>query len=79
MPSFNQAMGQRIQVDGVEYISPENTTPEQIMRAVGKDPNTTTLVTSNPHEATSKFLKTHSPIRVKNGDRFEATMNGLGG
>lgn len=79
MPSFNSTVERRIHVDGVEYTAPENTTPENVIRAIGKDPNTTSLVTSNPDEATSTFLKTGSNIRLKNGDRFESTMSGLGG
>ena len=79
MSSFNQAVQRRIQVDGVEYIAPEDTTPGDVVRAIGKDPNTTSLVTSNPDEATSTFLNTNDSIRLKNGDRFETNMTGLGG
>jgi hypothetical protein len=79
MSSFNQAVQRRIQVDGVEYIAPEDTTPGDVVRAIGKDPNTTTLVTSNPYEETSTFLNTNQNIRLKNGDSFESQLTGTGG
>jgi hypothetical protein len=75
---FNDVMKRRILVDGQAVNVPSETTPGQIIQSVGKDPQTTSLVTRGDN-GTSQYLPTQKPIRVRDGQELESAMSGIGG
>lgn len=75
---FRDVLEKNVVVDGQVVSVPEKTTPGQIIRSVGKDPQTTSLVTRGVN-GTSQYLPTKKPIRVRDGQELESAMSGVGG
>jgi len=75
---FNDVLERRVIVDGRPVTVPSETTPGQIIQTVGKDPQTTSLVTRGAN-GTSQYLPTQKPIRVRDGQELESAMSGIGG
>ena len=75
---FNDVLKKKISVDGQAVDVPSETTPGQIIQSIGKDPQTTSLV-SRGVNGTSQYLPTQKPIRVRDGQELESAMSGIGG
>jgi len=78
MGLFNESLQKRIYVDGVPVDVAENTTPTKLVSKVGKDPNTTSLVVAG-NNGTVKHLPKGRGIQVRDGQRFETSITGIGG
>jgi hypothetical protein len=78
MALFGEVVSKKINVDGHTVSVPQQTTPENIIRIVGKDPNTTNIVTQGEH-GTVQYLPKTQPIRVRDGQVLETSMPGVGG
>jgi hypothetical protein len=78
MTLFNEMVDRTINVDGQRVEVPSQTTPEYIIRTVGKDPNTTNLVMEGS-QGTVKYLPKAKPISVREGQVLETSMTGSGG
>lgn len=75
---FKDVLEKRITVDGQPVSVPSETTPGKIVESIGKDPETTSLV-SRGANGTTRYLPTQKPIRVRDGQDLESTMSGIGG
>ncbi len=78
MGLFNDMLAKKIRVDGHTVSVPNETTPDAIIAAVGKDPNTTSLVTLRPND-TVQYLPSNKPIYLRDGQKLETSMTGQGG
>lgn len=75
---FRDVLERKVVVDGQVVTVPEKTTPGQIIRSVGKDPQTTSLVTQGVN-GISRYLPTQKPIKVREGQELESALSGIGG
>lgn len=76
---FRDVLEKRVVVvDGRAVTVPEKTTPGQIIQSIGKDPQTTSLVTQGVN-GISQYLPTQKPIRVREGQELESALSGVGG
>ena len=75
---FEDVLNKRIIVDGRPVSVPSETTPGRIIQSIGKDPETTTLV-SRGANGTTRYLPTQKAIRVRDGQELESAMSGVGG
>jgi len=78
MSLFGEMVTRKINVDGQTVLVPQQTTPEHVIRTVGKDPRTTSLVTHGP-QGTVQYLPKTEPIQVRDGQVLETSMTGVGG
>ena len=75
---IKDVLEKRINVDGRPVTVPKETTPGQIIQTIGKDPETTSLV-SRGDNGTTQYLPTQKQIRVRDGQELESSMTGIGG
>jgi len=75
---IKDVLDRRIIVDGQTVTVPNETTPGQIIRTIGKDPKTTSLVRRGAN-GTTQYLPTQRQIRVRDGQELESSMTGVGG
>ena len=75
--SFNEIV-KRALVEGQPVDVTPNTTAGDILQTVGQDPNTRSLVQTNP-DGTAKILRTNDRINTSNGNNFDVQMRGIGG
>ena len=74
----DQINRKRVTVDGQPLDVPDFVSPRTLIRAVGHDPSTRSIVMTDGH-AKSKLVPSNRRIRTNNGQKFETMLNGRGG